>query len=432
MIKKCNKPEVDTLLDISNHGATYKMVANLYDDNECLQTGKDYFSSPSPELHAQPLFPIYTPSSYRGSEIDHASVNWLASGQSLAAKKQVVTESSNVINHFSLEKKCETGPLPKRPVLACSSRAIHHERENNVKLERMGEDFILPEDSPCHLTHVVKDVEFSSQQSALKFGLHFNALRASSCNTNNSNIYISKTALSETDMTNEVASEKRSKNIQNGVDEIEQAVMNYLSDAARVSEKESASYCSDQAEGQTNRQRKPQPGESLLRRELSSCNDSTRYTTLTGADKSEQLTVASSLTTSASFMSPQDQSLLATPGSSCSPRHDMNSPPDSNPNIPENNFQAIEEQYSRESDNSKTDTLGMQTQIHSGYVNNQAMRIANDCSNNNCDKFEGDVDTRENGDSVVQRKISSDTIYPWMKESRQNQKKKQNTSVSSG
>ena len=427
-IKQHNKHDNKFLK--SKPGFVPQILEDNFTENQIFFEKNDFDCIP--ELQVQALFPIYVPSRCQGNNVVHASVNRPVTSRRSLTDKQIVADSTEEINHFQFGSKSEISAHQISSVqnVQCDDNGS----EFYVNVQSMGEDTMLFEDNLRCLTYVEKDVEFPSQQeSALEFGIHFNALSASVSNANNNSIYISGPTLSETDMTNELASKKRSvEKIQNGGDAIERRTISYLCLAARASSKDK-SY-SDQSKGQTNKKKKPQPGGGLLKKELSSSNnDSTPcYNSLTGADKSVQLTVASSITTSASFMSPQDQSLLATPGSSCSPGHEMNSPPSSNTKISDNNFQSIDDRFPNSNDISKADSLEITTQIHPIYSNNQTMQLRNDRSNIDGDKYEAIQDTKENGGNSIERKISSDTIYPWMKESRQNQKKKQNTSVSSG
>ena len=392
---------------------------------------KETFSYSS-KLQVQPLYPIFVPPSQKESDssIGHASANFSTGRLKQQTDKQVINESitPSLINHFTIEERDLEVASPQ----IIDDQSVRYDLEFNVRVENMGEDQIpAAEDVNAHCFSNVEKDDYFSEDCALKFGFNFNALSTAGCNTNNNSNHLRESSLSDTDMTNDFACEKRkAPNSQNGGDATEQSTMSYISLAARFSDQDSESCYSNQTEGQIQRQTKPQPGDRLEKDISLSSNDVLRFRTLIAQDKIEELTVVKSLTTSANFMPPQDQSLLATPGSGCSPGHNMNSSPGANTKISESNFQSVEDQYTNSCEGSEPGSVEMQT--HGMFSSSQAMRTGNDCSSSDCDKFDGSAEERENGDRAHHRKISSDTIYPWMKESRQNQKKKQSTSVSSG
>ena len=148
------------------------------------------------------------------------------------------------------------------------------------------------------------------------------------------------------------------------------------------------------------------------------------------ANTSERQQLETSSTDSASkLMPPQDQSMLATPGNRSPPGYSLNSSPNSAASVSLNNYGSSNSRYQISSNTPESEATDLQ-------LTNPAMpcsqTLISDCSTSECDVSETNIDDLKNGDSDSKRKMSSsETIYPWMKESRQNQKKKQAISVSS-
>ncbi|XP_076824061.1 uncharacterized protein LOC143470068 [Clavelina lepadiformis] len=134
---------------------------------------------------------------------------------------------------------------------------------------------------------------------------------------------------------------------------------------------------------------------------------------------------------SAGFMSPQDQPNLCATDSDRSPGKNMSSSPASNSHVPVdiNMVGSVnDEQYQM----SKRDRLNMVSHKQDAIFD-EGNFLASDNLSNDCDNSGdiGEIDgLLENGGGRRQP-VSGERIFPWMKESRQNQKKKQTASVSS-
>ena len=151
---------------------------------------------------------------------------------------------------------------------------------------------------------------------------------------------------------------------------------------------------------------------------------------ITGASKDSHLK-ALLASPSPTFMPPRNQSMIATAENRYSPDRINSLSPDSGVQNPPNDYRSINGHNRDFSNSSDMESLDTYQQTQNAINCNQT--ILSDGSTSDCDNNpEQFYDEIENGGSASKRKSSScDTIYPWMKESRQNQKKTSKSSVSS-
>ena len=138
---------------------------------------------------------------------------------------------------------------------------------------------------------------------------------------------------------------------------------------------------------------------------------------------------ASSASSSSRFMSPQEQIVITTSGSGNSPGRNMiSSSPGSDGPSSVNNFPKVRSNNQKSPNNSNIKTKNQQ----SSAILQTGITIVNNCSYSECDVADTILSGVENGG--MRTKMScNDTIYPWMKESRQTQKKRQsNNTIRSG
>lgn len=123
-------------------------------------------------------------------------------------------------------------------------------------------------------------------------------------------------------------------------------------------------------------------------------------------------------------MSPQDRPLTATPGSDSSHGNEMTSSPQNGAHIPAGDAAhepMMADTYSSLSGKGQADDNGQNNQGHADLGGDAGRRpqCEKQAENSKCQKRRNGV--KENGGKDQGLKS---TIFPWMKESRQNQKKK--------
>ena len=387
----------------------------LRNDAQCSLEQRNFLSSPSRFQESQ-------------SNVAHGSleVNPTITCFKQKPNKQTAEESNfgNLIDHSDYDTNNYAAPKN-----ACYS--ADSELEFNIRSENTDKGG-APGKVVNHQaeSYFKKDENCCTQKPSLKLGLPFNAslVPLVECHTNNnSSVYAQKTFLSAADMTNELSEKESGGSAHDAIDAVVSESISYLNLPARVTDKSSESLSLKKSEGQKlSKERRNRSFEKDISR--IPITSQTPLNKLTGAKNSVEQHGSAFLTTSLSFMSPQDQSLLATPESGCSPGHGMTSPPASGAKIPRTTFEKVDDQYTNSCESSEGESLEMQMQSQFNY---QRSFNANDCRNDERENFETKFE-EENGGKDGQRKVSSDTIYPWMKESRQHQKKKSSASISSG
>lgn len=161
----------------------------------------------------------------------------------------------------------------------------------------------------------------------------------------------------------------------------------------------------------------------------STANERTAFDARETSSNEKQQLKESSTNLASKFMPPQDQSMLATPGNRNSPGFNLTSSPNSAGSISINSYRDTNGCYMTATNTPESEAPDLQL-AHQAMPCSQT--LISDCSTSECDISETNLDELKNGELESKQKMSSnETIYPWMKESRQNPKKKQSTSVSS-